>query len=118
MKNLLRTFSRKWTRGEIDAFVDGAVSHIQKISRPRRAILFGSALTDHFDEASDLDLVLIFESLEEASQAEKILYRQAHTFPCSIDFLCIDEKSFQEKSEIGGVFWIAAREGRPLPLKP
>ena len=113
MINIQRHFLRKYSRDEVDSLVVEAAARIRTLVPGVVEItVFGSALTDHFDDVADLDLVLIFGDEVAAHAAEKLLYRNAHTFSRPIDFLCVDRKTFKEKSDVGGVFWIAAKEGR------
>ena len=115
MKNIERYFLRKYSPREVEDLIECTQSQIHGlIGRPLRMIVFGSALTDHFDQQSDLDLVLIFPDQLSAKKAEKILYRNAQNFQIPIDFLCVDEGTHENKSNAGGVFWIAAREGREV----
>lgn len=113
MKHLQRYFLRKYERSEVDALIWNAANRIRAlIDSAEEIIVFGSALTDLFDDLSDLDLVIIFPDVVSARIAEKGLYRAAHSFARPIDFLCVDRETYTEKSKIGGVYWIAAHEGR------
>lgn len=112
MKNIRRYFLRKYCRSEIEKIIDETMSRIRGVAPAvEQIIVFGSALTNFFDDESDLDLVLIFATPAETRLGERALYRVAHTFNREIDFLCIEKDAFQQKAALGGVYWLAANEG-------
>lgn len=114
MRQIQRRFSKKLSKEEVNQLVDTSVKLIREIAPPEKLILFGSALTDRFDEYSDLDFVLIYDSIEEAKSAQHKLYAKTTSFPTSVDFVCVDKESYNKRSKTGGVFFIAAAEGRNL----
>jgi predicted nucleotidyltransferase len=113
LKRLRRTQLRKFSKSEIENIVDQHLVKIRELCDPEEVILFGSALTDAFDEMSDIDFVLIFPSEEIAKESSRKLYR-AHNKPSAADYLCIDRSTFDRKSKIGGVYFIAKNDGKQV----
>lgn len=77
-------------------------------------LLFGSAVHGSMTTASDLDVVLVFGTKESCLQGRKLVpyLRKKAVWP--MDLICVDEETFKAKSEIGGIYFVAKREGRVL----
>lgn len=114
MKNIMRFFSSPISDQDREAIIQTARQRILELCSPERIILFGSGLSQTFDSYSDLDFIIIFQSEKCALEGQKMLYRNTNLFPCAVDFICTDIKTFNRKSQIGGVMMIAAEEGRVL----
>lgn len=112
MKNIQRLFLRKYTAPEVEMIVKSATETIVKLVNPTRVIVFGSATSNQFDDASDLDFVVVFDTADEAKQGRLTLYRNGHLEGRIVDFLCVDEATYRRKSQVGGVYFIAAEEGK------
>ncbi len=97
---------------EKDDAICRQLEHIRSLCNPERIVLFGSAVNGIFDEDSDLDFVLTFSSVEAAQLAQKVLYRSKK--PSTADYVCVDEQTYQVRSNVGGVFFVARTEGRDL----
>ena len=88
---------------------------IRTVCSPTQIRLFGSAAEDRFRIGSDLDLMLVFETLEELYQARKqirglgILHR---TIPVDLLFVTIDR--FERMKDLGGPCFVAYHEGISL----
>jgi len=118
MKNLLRLRLRKYSQQEIEQLVNKALEWILSalsVIKPVKIILIGSALGEQFDDWSDLDFVIVFKTKEDARAGRKALYGHRRPMPDrSIECLCVDEATFNEKSKIGGIYFIAAEQGKIL----
>jgi predicted nucleotidyltransferase len=114
MKNLLRASSRKYSDQEAQAIAREVLQKVLLSIQPKRVVLFGSAVTGSFDEYSDLDFLLIFETETQAKEAQKTVYRSVYSPLRKIDWLCIDEKNLKEKVKKGGVYAVALSEGITL----
>ena len=114
MINLRRLQLRKYSRSEVDEIISKATTTIVGLVRPKRVIVFGSALSDQFDDHSDLDFVVILDAPEDVKRPRQALYRNGLLETRSCDFLCVDEAAFTRKSEFGGVYYVAATEGRSV----
>ena len=114
LKELNRISSPPLSVLQKDKLIRQSVELIRELTLPIQVILFGSAVNGKFDEYSDLDFVLVFPDIKTAKASRKILYSNSSKFMTGVDFLCVDEKTFSEKSKLGGVYFIAANEGRFL----
>ena len=85
---------------------------IRKNTEPQRIIFFGSILTDNFDLASDIDLVIIYPTFKIADEARRTLYslKQPQILH-PLEMLCVDEGTFQQKSQIGGLYFLVSKDG-------
>jgi predicted nucleotidyltransferase len=100
--------------GEICELVRRTASDLVGIGGLERAILFGSAARGEMTEASDLDIVLIFDTLQSA-RFGAIEAQRRRTKPLwPTDYISIDKATFAEKSLVGGVFYCAREEGRDI----
>jgi len=117
MRNLMRLRSRKYSAAEIEDLVSKGLATIRGHSDPIKIYLFGSALGENFDDFSDLDFLLVFQTKEQAVRSRQLLYRQSHAFSHPVDFICVDNETFEQKAEIGGVYLIAKQDGRLLYSK-
>ena len=111
---LAKLVARPLSVTEIDELWQKSVSALSKLEGLKKIILFGSGARRSMTEASDLDLVLIFDE----GVCVREIYRQLVPmrrkigWPC--DFICVDEKQFAERSQIGGVLFIAREDGRVI----
>ena len=113
-----RAFSKALAASEIESIVQSSLSDILKTVSPQMVILFGSAVCGKFDDASDLDFVVVFEDRYQAAAGMKSLYRMNRSVQKPHDFICVDQDTFQRKSEMGGVLYVAKREGKVLFSRP
>ncbi len=88
------------------------VSNIRRKCSPLEIILFGSAARGEYYRHSDLDIALIFDTKEQAKQAQKDVLCSAPLAGVAVDYLFYDQKGFEKKKGIGGICEIIAREGR------
>jgi predicted nucleotidyltransferase len=105
---------RKYSASEIEAAVGPIVSRIYQTVNPRKLFLLGSAVTGGFDDASDVDFLVVMDTSESAKEALFKLNRIRPEFSRSIDFVCMEEARFSILSEQGGIAWVARNEGKLL----
>ncbi len=87
-------------------------SFIKEHTQPDKLIFFGSVTTDLFDACSDIDVVAVYPDLESATLARRKLYGSPRPeIGHNLDILCVDRTTYDKKSQIGGVFFIAAESG-------
>lgn len=79
-----------------------------------QALLFGSAARDDFSTESDIDVLLVFKSQHLLEQAKLKLYGVRPYSEWPFDWILKTEEDFDKRSEIGGVCYIAKREGKRL----
>src|SRR3989442_1456836 len=108
---LSKLSARPLTPTEIDSEVQKFVQDLSGMGGLEKMILFGSAATKKMTEASDIDLVLIFQTKETARQASKNVQQKRKTAKWPADILCVDTVKFNEASEVGGILYVAKREG-------
>lgn len=114
MKSLMRQRTRKIVGPELEAIVQRVCKVILQEMNPLKIILFGSAVHGDFDTYSDVDLVLVFASKEEANLGRKKYTQVRKHFDRNIEYLCVDLATFKDRSEEGGVYFVAKNEGRVL----
>ncbi len=112
MRQLLRQTLRSYSASEIEDLARPIINRIVEIVKPVKIILFGSAVSNHFDDVSDLEFVVILKQKSEVKDALLKLYRLRADFDRSIDFLCVDEERFAKRNFLSSVLQVAYDEGR------
>jgi len=90
------------------------VARITTQTDPEMIILFGSLARDQFTEASDIDLLLVYDDIHQVKKARKLLFSGERLSSYPLDILFYDKKRFEEKKEVGGVVMVAWEEGKIL----
>jgi predicted nucleotidyltransferase len=116
MKNLLRLQEEPISADTKEKWISESAGLIRELVTPgpTKIILVGSAAYGRFDRYSDLDFVVVCKTLEEATAAQKALYRNTPRFPCPVEFVCVEESDYEKKSLIGGILFTARQEGKAL----
>lgn len=98
-----------------EAIVREIVSRVLTAALPDRIILFGSASSKTMTNDSDIDLLILEHSLENA-HLESVRIRGAiGDIGYPVDVIVMDRERFEEtKDVIGGLAWPAHRYGRVL----
>ncbi len=78
---------------------------------PVSIVLFGSAARNELTPSSDIDVVVVVETSTQIKPTLKVLASKSGELGFPVDFLVIDKKNYDKKSEIGGVFFDARHEG-------
>jgi predicted nucleotidyltransferase len=82
-------------------------------ARPRRIILFGSTARGEAKPDSDLDLMVVEDSLPDRFHEMVRLSRLLRNFDAAIDLLVVSEEQFQYwRDTPGNVYYDAASQGR------
>lgn len=115
---LARFTAKKLTPAEIEALVATAVRELSGMPGLQAMILFGSAALGTMSEASDLDIVMIFDTSARATEAGRSVHGLRKDAKWPMDILCTDVATYLEKREVGGVYFVAHREGRLIFGKP
>jgi predicted nucleotidyltransferase len=84
------------------------------VCSPHRVIVFGSAARYELTTASDVDVVVVFSNLDELKFAKKTLHAMSGQLNFPVDFLLVDQLTYEVKSLIGGALFDARVEGRVL----
>lgn len=83
--------------------------------RPACVILFGSYAHGKADEASDLDLLVVEESLDDKAGEYLRLRDALGSLPTGVDLLLLSRRDFERRSQVKGTMPHRARvEGRIL----
>lgn len=109
--SLSKLIAAKLTREEQQGLIERLKEEVLSCIEPKSLILFGSASRYEMTEASDLDLVVIVANPQEIKPAYKALRLTSMKVNWPIDLLITDEKTFQEKASLGGIYYLAHKEG-------
>ncbi|MFZ4405093.1 MAG: nucleotidyltransferase domain-containing protein [Pseudobdellovibrionaceae bacterium] len=116
MKNLIRQSLVKAPLAIREQLMHTVAGFIFSLTKPQNIIFFGSVITENFDDWSDIDVVAIYDSLVDADQARRKIYgAKQPQIKHPLEILCVDADTFSSKSKIGGVYFIAANDGRYFP---
>ena len=112
MRNLTRFFLDPLPQDTKNQLRLLSADFIKTHTKPPSLIFFGSILRATFDACSDIDIIAIYDSIESADQARRVLYtKPLPNLGHSLEILCVDEETFAHKSAIGGVYAVAHDEG-------
>jgi hypothetical protein len=114
MQNLNRIYdARKISHDEREVIQTVVKDFILSRVQPAQIYFFGSICTENFDSQSDVDVIVVLPDQADLNVARKSLYAcEQPPIGHSIEFICVDEKTFLEKSLVGGVYFVAVNEGR------
>ena len=91
------------------------VRRIVEACRPARVILFGSAAAGRMTSDSDIDLLVLEDSVADARGESLRLRKVLADLPSPFDVLVMETGRFEETRDvIGGLAWPAARHGRVI----
>ena len=98
-----------------DAIQRAAECLARAASQPARVILFGSYARGNADEASDLDLLVIEESLQDKAGEYMRLRDALGSLSTGVDLLLMTRQEFERRSQVKGTMPYRANcEGRVL----
>jgi predicted nucleotidyltransferase len=104
----------KLTAEEQAKLIERLYAQIISLVTPNQVILFGSASRGEMTDASDLDIVVIVQDISEVKSTQKSLNQLSRLLQWPVDCLVVDMETFNRKSAIGGVYFVAKEEGRQL----
>lgn len=100
------------------SLIESASERIKSEFHPEEIWLFGSAATaESFDDESDLDFLVVLADEQAAGRAWKRTRSVKHGFPRPLDLVFMSKDEFYRKKDLGGVAWIATREGQCVHIK-
>jgi len=111
MHNIARAHLRKYNKIEREHLLNVVIKQVILVYNPLAIYAIGSILTENFDEVSDIDLVVIFQSAKEALNSWRLRSKIRPFIPCSLDIISFDIEIFNYKKNIGGIAFIAISEG-------
>jgi predicted nucleotidyltransferase len=99
-----------------DKSIQDLASRLAKVARqPTRIILFGSYAQGTADQSSDLDLLVIEESLDDKAGEYMRLRAALGELPTGVDLLLLSRHDFERRSQVKGTLpYRAHHEGRVL----
>jgi predicted nucleotidyltransferase len=74
------------------------------------AYLFGSATSGKMTKDSDLDILIVLDSIADLKAAHKIVYAEGFT-KYAVDWIFKEKSDFEKRKNFGGVCFIAFHEG-------
>ncbi len=77
------------------------------------AYLFGSAVNGVFTENSDLDFIIVVQNEADIEKLKKEVYSPRFS-DVAVDWIFKTKQSFDERKNLGGVCFVAARDGMKL----
>lgn len=94
---------------------DAARRLVAHASSPARVILFGSYARGDADEGSDLDLLVVEQSIENKAAEYQKLHRAVGPMGVGVDVLVLSQQEFDRRSQVPGTvpYW-ARKEGRVI----
>ena len=81
---------------------------------PNAIILFGSAARDEATDQSDIDILVICDSDDDLTRARKGVRKVLPKTVLPIDLIWMTVGEFERKKDLGGIAFIASREGKVL----
>ena len=104
--------ARRLLPAEIQSLVQAKKDWILGACAPSRVILFGSAARMEMTEASDIDLILIFDTEDQQNCAKTKLWKSRPSNDWPADLIFHTPDTFRLSCEKGGgASWLANREG-------
>lgn len=97
------------------SILDAARRAADAASSPARVMLFGSYARGDADQGSDLDLLVIEQTVNDKTAEYLKLHRAIGAMGVGVDVVVMSHDEFQRRSQVPGTvpYW-AAKEGRLL----
>jgi predicted nucleotidyltransferase len=111
-----KLLAKKLAPEAVKRLIEQEVANILRTCQPEAVILFGSAALGKMTDSSDLDFVVIFAEASQVDSSRRNYYCSSHPRTWPVDILFIDREDFERKSRLGGVYLIAAQEGKIVYL--
>ena len=91
------------------------VSRIVEVAAPRRIVLFGSYARDAADADSDVDLLVLYEELDDRAAMNERIYHRLVGSALPKDVVIATMAEFERYRDVPNcIFWFAARQGRVI----
>ncbi len=98
-----------------NAAISSLTELLVEAAKPRRIILFGSQARGDASEDSDIDIMVVEESIPDRLNEMVRLNRAVRTLGIAVDLLVVSEEQFDYwRDTPGNVYFEAALEGRVL----
>jgi len=93
------------TKAQLRKNVRQVVSQVVALVHPVRVILFGSAATEHIDEDSDLDFLVVVSEGEHSQELTDRLNLEVRNRPMPCDFVVIEQSVLDKNRENLGLIY-------------
>jgi predicted nucleotidyltransferase len=110
-----RMAARRLTEHETSDLVRSVAAHVSQVCMPVRILLFGSAVRGAMTDQSDVDLILLFADETTREIGRQSFFSRPYG-KVGVDALFFTESEYAHRAALGGVCFVAAREGRDLSL--
>ena len=90
------------------------ITSLLSASKPVRIILFGSAAENKMTDQSDFDFLVVHSTEDAIKNAQKDLRPHYPLSEYPVDIIWLTVAEFEAKRDVGGISFIAAREGKML----
>ncbi len=111
--SLAKLSAKKLTENAQQELVQSLLSDLVVLGGVQEILLFGSAARLEMTEASDIDVVAIFDTHEVAREGAKKFHKN-RTALWPTDVLFVDRNLFEARSILGGVLFVARDEGKSI----
>ena len=92
-----------------------AVRRIVEAAHPAKIILFGSRARDEASGESDVDLLIVKESVNDAAAEVSLLHQSLRDLLIAVDLVVVAREKFDYwKDTPGNVYYEASQDGRTL----
>lgn len=110
-----RAFEPRPGSGIADETIREIVRRVLEVNKPERVILFGSAARGTMSPDSDIDLLVVDRTVENARHEAQRIRRALSDLPFPFDVVVMSRDRFEEtRGVIGGIAWPAARYGKVI----
>lgn len=114
MYKINRAFAKPLSLGILEPEINDLIRVLKDVMNPLQVILFGSAVTGPFYEDSDFDLLIVFESGDQAKCSWRNFSKIRRASKRSLDIVPMSKDEFDRKKNTGGIAMVAFNEGRRL----
>jgi predicted nucleotidyltransferase len=95
--------------------LDEIIGRVFKVVRPRRIVLFGSAVRGKMGPDSDLDVLVIVRGPAHRRFLAQEIYRNLHGIPLPVDVVVATEQDIERHGDsVGTILRPALREGEVI----
>ncbi|MBI4405555.1 MAG: nucleotidyltransferase domain-containing protein [Deltaproteobacteria bacterium] len=102
------------SEAQITALVEAIRTRLLTLCKPRLVYLFGSAAEGRATALSDIDICVIFHSRNELKQNKKRILCEFPVEDVPVDWVLLDEETFNKKKDVGGVCFDIHKYGKVI----
>jgi predicted nucleotidyltransferase len=109
--SLYRFAAKKIELGLAQSIISAEVKRIVESAQPIEVILIGSGARNELTDCSDLDFIVLFDSELKMDLGKKSYYLTKSLSSTAVDVLFMTESEYRSRSQMGGVCFVARKEG-------